>query len=243
MDWECLVNDEVTGEPNIGWTPVNDFGHGSYFYYNEAPGATDTWVVGEETFTGGLVAGHTGDNALGVDMVKPATNWGCGVGIWMGGNLTEGDPSVKECIDVSAATGISMWVKGYLRNEDDTPATNEDGSSATVLEVSFSTQATSKMYDDAGVYTGGGCDLGEACAANKYALDMADKSDWTQVSIPWSSLTGGSAAFDPKELMGINIHVMGNWGALQKLQFHIDDVELIGAGASQLPRTCEEPTP
>jgi hypothetical protein len=227
MDWECLTVNPETGEPNITSTPINGYPHGSYFYFNEYPGATDTWSVYEMEFSGGLKPGRTGGSALGLDMLKPATNWGCGLGITLGDSVA-GDPTRRECIDFSQYSGISFWVKGYIRD------LYGDSSDYPTVNVSFATQSTIGV--DAAAP--GSCTLGEDCWQNQHSLDMTGKEQWTRIELPWSSFTGGSASFDPSEVRGLNFHVMGEWGADQELRFHIDDVELY-PGPSQLPRTCE----
>jgi hypothetical protein len=95
-------------------------------------------------------------------------DWGGGIGLWMG------------CIDASAYTGLTFWVKG-------TGATN-------MMTVSLATEDTSPP-DPMDPRKGGNCEnvpAGSTCSGP--SASVAFTAEWTQVMLPWDFFAAGVGA-------------------------------------------------
>ncbi len=110
-----------------------------------------------------ILAGHTGNYGLS-ESTTPATSWGQGLGFWMG------------CVDASAYSGITFWVRGSVPTG--------------VFSFSLNTENTS-LPDATNAAAGGTCPgTSDTCKApTKSAIPLT--MDWTQVSVPWADLVGG----------------------------------------------------
>ncbi len=101
--------------------------------------------------------------------------------------------------DARGYTGIRFWAMG-------TPAS---------LKVVVQTSATeSTDY-------GGTCTLPAAsCAGNEHVITLTSNA-WTQTSVPFSSLSNGTATFDAKDSWSIEFQTIHGSGAFD---FWIDDL-------------------
>jgi hypothetical protein len=231
-DWECLATDPITGEPDYSSLTVSDFRHGSSLQYDETPEADDAWSAADVVFSGGLRPGRDSDNALGLEMLKPAGNSGATIAIWMGGAVDPDNLWKQECIDFTAYPAISFWLKAHIKNADGTPSSHSH------IRVEIATISTMPVYDEQGVYVGGCCDLGDACRHAGVIVNVNASAEWTHFVFSLTSFVDGSAALSPREVQGMLFKVAGDPDAEQDLLLHVDDVELV-PGPSVLPRSCE----
>ena len=166
----------------------NDDGTGNTAVYAGVYGYDD--ATGSPSF--GMVGGNAG-SAYGVSISNSteATAWGGGMGIWMG------------CIDASAYTGIRLWVRGS------TP-------SGTVSISLAMEETTAPDEDDPAA--GGTCIATGAegeCAGPSASFAVTDSG--TQVEIPWTGFTAGTAAAGVSvpatgnNITGIGLSVSLNW--------------------------------
>lgn len=121
------------------------------------------YAGGTDAVTLAILAGHTGNYGLS-ESTTPATNWGQGLGFWMG------------CVDASAYSGITFWVRGSVPTG--------------VFSFSLNTENTS-LPDATNAAAGGTCPgTSDTCKApTKSSIPLT--MDWTQVSVPWTDLVGG----------------------------------------------------
>lgn len=136
----------------------------------------------------GILSGRTGGWGASHQIIG-ANAWGGGMGFWF------------DCVDASAFSGISLWVRGST-----VPGT------FSVTANFLRTSAANAADPRAGTCTGGA----ELC--RNPSLDGIPLTlDWTRIEIPWSSFTPGlvnGAAFVPTgdELMGLNFGLPIGWG-------------------------------
>lgn len=257
-DFECMPGPDNQKFDWFPWPDYTAWAHGAYWYYDSAaqwdPGyqTPDKWTC-TPTARGGLTTTaaevHSGTTAGYVEALVPASSWGAGFGIWMGGSATTPDTDTGvSCIDASAYTGITFWVRGQNTGSDPVGS----------YQMRFDTFDTKNAYpatprtctiDSTGatptaVCTGdkaGGC-TAAACKPYTYAGTVTDT--WTQVTVLWSDLTapvgGVTAAFNPAKLTGIDIGLDASLSG-GTIQFYIDDVEFVGSGTSQIGRECPPP--
>ncbi len=192
---DCYAPTEVSSttladfEDYDGATDIGDYG----FAFNGDPGTADAVYAGPYFYddaTGSpahsMVAGANDSTYAVSTSNSEATDFGGGMGLWMG------------CIDASAYDGISLWVRGS------TPT----GTAHFSLAME---ETTPPLADDpAG---GGTC---EATAEGDCAVggvDIPVTSTWTQLQIPWASFTGATAgggmavAVDGHNITGMNFQV------------------------------------
>jgi len=137
----------------------------------------------------GIVAGRTGGWAASHQMLQ-ASAWGGGMGLWF------------DCVDASAFSGISFWVRGVT------------GAGTFSLTASF-LPTTPPNATDA---RGGGTCAGDPALCLNPALDAIPLTlDWTLIEIPWASFTPGQiggAPFVPTgdELTGLTFGLPIAWG-------------------------------
>jgi hypothetical protein len=113
-----------------------------------------------------MLAGHTGSYGLNVAATQ-ATAWGAALGTWM---------STPSCLNASSFAGITFWVRGA------TPT----GTFSFGLSLEETTLPDS--VDPAG---GGTCAGSKDTCKDPSANDLPLTADWTQVTLPWASFTGG----------------------------------------------------
>lgn len=249
-DFECLPGPQGQKFDWAPWPNWDSWQHGAYGYYDPAnafDASYQTWDCLPTARWGLSTPGANGSSTAGyVEALVPKTSYGAGFGFWMGGSATTPDvDTAVSCIDVSAFTGISFYVKGVNTG-------SEPAGGYTVQFITFDTQnaypATPRTCttdaDGSNVCTGtkaGGC---TAAACDPYTWAGTLPADWTKVTIMWTDLiaptTGVTAPFNPAKLTSINIPIDASKHG-GTVQFYIDDVEWVGGGPTTLPRTCPAP--
>ncbi len=157
----------ATFEGYDGTTPVDTWG----FAFNAAPGEPDAVYSGVYSYSDGIgthtlsmAAGNASAFAPRID--NPSAG---GAGAWGGAvGLWMG------CIDASAYQGLTLSVKGPVPSG--------------FVSVSLSMEATSPP-DEADPAAGGTCESGCTDAT----VQIPVTSTWTEVLIPWSAFTPGTA--------------------------------------------------
>jgi hypothetical protein len=95
-----------------------------------------------------------------------------GIAVWLNKSTFSGSTGVY---NASAYTGIRFWAKGT-------------GSLIVVGQMASTEQTT----------YGGSCTLGTTCAGDSYTYGLLSSTTWTQISVPFTSLKGGTVSpFDP----------------------------------------------
>ena len=119
------------------------------------------------TYTLAMAAGANGSNWAARADNTLASDWGGGVGMWMG------------CINASAYTGLSFWARGASPN----------GMMSVAIAMEDATAP-----DAANPAGGGTCDPApaEGCASPSAAVAIT--ADWTEYSLPWAMFTPGVGA-------------------------------------------------
>jgi len=135
------------------------------------------YAGGTDVVSLAILAGHTGNYGL-TESTMPATNWGQGLGFWMG------------CVNASAYKGVTFWVRGTVPSG--------------VFSFSLNTENTT-LPDSKNAAAGGTCPgTADTCKAPTKS-DIPISVDWTQVSILWADLTGGLSGTTPVVANGDNI--------------------------------------
>ena len=117
-----------------------------------------------------MVAGNDSTYALSISDAL-AEEYGGGMGLW-----------ISECLDVTAFSGISFWVRGNA-------PTGDAKVSILMEETTSSTPTTAD--DKIGTCTG----TDDTCIHPSFTFPVTDT--WTQVEVAWSALTPGDAAGTP----------------------------------------------
>lgn len=165
------------------------------FYFGAAPNAgVLAGVFAFDDMTSmtrrfGILAGRNGGWGASQQLLQ-ATAWGGGMGLWF------------DCVDASAFSGISFWVRGAT-----SPGTFS-------LTASFLRTSAANAADARG---GGTCTGGAELCANPTLDGIPLTLDWTLVEIPWTSLTPGlveGAPYVPTgdELMSLTFGLPIAWG-------------------------------
>jgi hypothetical protein len=143
-----------------------------------------------------MIDGHDSTYALSVSDTL-AEDYGGGMGLWL-----------SACLDASAFTGISFWVRG---NGPDM------GHATMSLLMEETTSSTPSSATDA-VGTCNGIDDGDTptCKPPKATFDVT--ADWTEVRLPWSAFTGAASP-------GQTVHVDGHnvWQLQYDIGLHWED--------------------
>jgi hypothetical protein len=125
----------------------------------------DATMMGPATYTLSMAAGQSGNWAVHAANTA-TTDWGGGIGMWMG------------CVNASTFTGISFYVRG----------------SAPTMKGNFSLameSATAPTADPAG---GGTCTPAPTDGCKSPGYEFPITVDWTLITIPWASFTTGVGA-------------------------------------------------
>jgi hypothetical protein len=231
-DFECLGTPTAFGYMTYAdGQPHNGYQHGGYVYANDVLVvnnlATCDPFPGVTVNTAGVgTPGHTGDNALQINMDKPADNWGGGLGIWVGPTTGATDVTAP-CVDASAFTGIRFWIKGTTTQN--------------LLTMSIRTFETATPPK-------GSCTLADC---ESFEATVPITTDWQQITLAWTDFAQETAT-DPASppgvtLTGANIQDIGfyirTWSEVETLDVWLDDMEFTGGTGSQLPRDCAEASP
>lgn len=133
-----------------------------------------------ETFA--MVTGNDSEYALGIADTL-AEEYGGGMGMWL-----------SACLDASAFTGISFWVRG-------TAPTGMAKLSLLMNETTSAEPASATAKKG----TCPGIDSGDAptCVHPSHMFAVTD--DWTEVRVAWSAMTPGTAVSTPVRPDGHNI--------------------------------------
>jgi len=124
-----------------------------------------------------ILAGHAGNYGL-TESTMNATNWGQGLGFWMG------------CVNASAYKGVTFWVRGTVPSG--------------VFSFSLNMDSTT-LPDAMNAAAGGTCPgTADTCKAPSKS-DIPIGVDWTQVSILWADLAGGLSGATPVVANGDNV--------------------------------------
>jgi hypothetical protein len=177
------------------------YGTGSWIFTmgpTTAPAYAGLYALSEGTtgstppaaYTLAMAAGAMGSNWGARAANAMTTDWGGGIGMWMG------------CVNASAYRGISFYVRG----------TGPTGMANLSLAMEDATAP-----DAANPAGGGTCDPAptDGCAGPSYTFPIT--VDWTQVMVPWASFTAGrgaaGAAITPTgdEITGISFGVGMNY--------------------------------
>jgi hypothetical protein len=129
-----------------------------------------------------MVAGNDSTYALSISDVL-AEEYGGGMGLWM-----------SACLDARAFTGISFWVRGNSPTGD---------AKLTLLMEETTSAMPATPTGKKG--TCPGIDSGDAptCVHPSYVFAVTDT--WTQIQVPWTSVTAGRAVSTPVVVDGHNI--------------------------------------
>lgn len=140
---------------------------GTFGYGDEPSGSPETFE---------MVAGNDSTYALGISDTL-AEEYGGGMGLW-----------ISECLDLTAFSGISFWVRGN--------SPTGDAELSLLMEETTSTMASGTSK---GTCTGNE----ETCVHPTFVFPVTD--DWTEVEVAWSEVTAGDAAGTPVVPDGSNI--------------------------------------
>ncbi|HEX6272743.1 MAG TPA: hypothetical protein VFZ53_06885, partial [Polyangiaceae bacterium] len=154
------------------------FGTGSWTFTigpTAAPAYAGLYALSENTtgetppmaYTLGMTGGAMGSNWSARAQNMTTTDWGGGIGFWMG------------CVNASAFTGLTFYVRG----------------SAPTGMVNMSLAMEDGTPPDAANPAGGGtCDPApaEGCTGPTFAFPIT--IDWTPVTIPWAMFAPGRGA-------------------------------------------------
>jgi hypothetical protein len=144
---------------------------GPFVYGDEPDGNPETF---------GMEAGHDSTYALSIADTL-AEEYGGGMGLW-----------ISACIDASAFTGISFWVRGSAPN---------DASSAVITLMMEETTSSTPATADSNVGTCPGDE--ETCKQPNASFVVTDA--WTEIRLDWSDFTGGQAPNTTVSVDGRNI--------------------------------------
>jgi hypothetical protein len=135
-----------------------------------------------ETFD--MVGGNGSTYALRI-ADSLAENYGGGMGLWLSG-----------CINATNFTGLSFWVRGNCPT----------GKATLTVSMQETTPVTPAKAGDAyGTCSGNST----TCVHPTFAFTVTDT--WTQIQVPWASVTAGDAAGTPVHPDGRNITQL-QWG-------------------------------
>jgi hypothetical protein len=173
-----------------GTLPVENWG----FVYNALAGQPGAVYAGpfhygdNTTQTFSMVAGNASTYAISI--ANPlATAWGGGMGFW------------TDCVDASAYEGISFWVRG----------TSPAGTANFSLAMAQTTAPDAT--DPAG---GGTCIATTAAPCTNPGMNFNVTTTWTQMLVPWSTFTPGTAnganvVPNGDNITGFTFNVPLNW--------------------------------
>lgn len=143
------------------------------------------WAGGTPTPALDILAGHGGNYGMTVSATQATGTW-AGIGTWM---------NPVTCLDATAFTGVSIWVKGS------TPTGK--------FELAVLTEDTT-LPDSMNPAAGGTC---TGSCKSPTASDLPVTADWAQVTIPWAMFVGGMNGTTPVTLNGDKITGFGiNFG-------------------------------
>jgi hypothetical protein len=138
---------------------------GSYFFDDDPTTGTE---FGTSTFS--ILAGHASDWGISLARSYTAVDlqpgaWGASTGIWFG------------CIDASAFSGLSFWVRG----------------SVPLGTVSLALAMEDTSPPAANPAGGGTCTGTAETCKPPTASEIPVTADWTQITLPWGMFTPGTA--------------------------------------------------
>jgi hypothetical protein len=137
--------------------------------YALSEGFNETTMMPPAAYTLAMSGGANGSNWAARAVNMTTTDWGGGLGLWMG------------CVNATTYTGISFYVRGS--------SPMMTGSIGLAMEDTSAPSAT----NPAG---GGTCTPAGAmgCAGPSYTFPLT--ADWTQISVPWATFMPGRGASD-----------------------------------------------
>jgi len=172
---DCAVKTPVVSTPIIDFEDYDGATQADAYStaFNAAAGEPGAVYVGpyfydDETGTPffGIVAGNGSNYAMSISN-PAATEWGGGMGLWLG------------CVDATTYQGITFWVRGS------TPLGNGN--------ITLAMEDTSPPAEEDPA--GGGTCIASAdgdCEGPYAEFTVTDA--WTQVQLPWSAFTAGTGA-------------------------------------------------
>ena len=174
---DCAVKTAVVSAPIINFDDYDGVSQPDQYStaFNAAPGEPNAVYVGPYFYpdaTGtpfsGMVAGNNSNYGMSVSN-PAASEWGGGMGLWMG------------CVDATGYQGISFYVRGTA------PLGN--GSMSLAMEDTSPPAADDPAGGGTCIATG---TSDSECSGPSAEFPVTD--NWTLIQIPWSGFTPGTAA-------------------------------------------------
>jgi len=158
----------------LGGDSSTDVVAGPFVYGDEPDGNPETSEMSHD--------GHDSDFALRIADTL-AEEYGGGMGLW-----------ISSCLDASAFTGISFWVRGNAPT----------GTAVITLLMEESTSSTPETADSQ-IGTCPGTDAEENCIHPSFTFDVPEDGSWAQVEVQWNRFQGGLAVDAAVPVDGHNI--------------------------------------